>query len=148
MTPRTRLLVFASVGIIATSCSPTTPSPPTTGTQLTSLKYVRTRPVVAPVGEARVMMYSRMPNINDPLGRSQLGGVPLRAVDAVTFVYDYPSGFYVPVDADCDFWVVDTAVSEYNIARDLYVNDTRIRVEQAGNYEYGHFKVDRRGRVY
>jgi hypothetical protein len=43
---------------------------------------------------------------------------------------------------------VDTAVSAYDIATDIYVNDTRIRAEQAGNYEHGYFKVDRRGRVY
>jgi len=31
---------------------------------------------------------------------------------------------------------------------DIYVNDTRIRVEKAGNYEYGRFNVDTNGRVY
>jgi hypothetical protein len=39
-------------------------------------------------------------------------------------------------------------VSPYFVATDVYVNDTKIRVEKAGNFEYGRFRVDRDGNVY
>ena len=113
---------------------------------LTSVRYVRTRPVVAP--EATVSLYYSIPIPDDPYQRASMGAVNLRATDEVTFVYDYPDTFSVPADQRCSFWISDEAVSPYFVATDIYVNGTAVSVERAGNYEYGRFRVDEAGRVY
>jgi hypothetical protein len=78
-----------------------------------------------------------------------MGGVALRALDdGVTFVYDYPATFSVPIDETCTFYVEDLFVSPHSVATDIYVNDIKIRVEKAGDYEYGRFTVDHNGRVH
>ena len=139
------------IGLVALSllvggaCGPTQPSVSDRVT-LVSVRYVRTRPVVATA--AIVSLQYSIARPEDPFRRPSIGAVSQRAVDDLTFVYDYPQNFSVPVDQECTFYVEDLAVSPYYLATDIYVNDTRIRVEKAGNYEYGRFKVDTNGRVY
>jgi hypothetical protein len=113
---------------------------------LTSVRYVRTRPAVAPT--TFVGLNFSIPRPTDAYNRPIMSGVGLRAVDDVTFVYDYPETFRIPVGYTCTFYVLDAAVSPYSIATDLFVNGTEIHVEKAGDYEYGRFKVDASGRVY
>jgi hypothetical protein len=140
-------LAFAVVG-----CSPTKPS---AAPVLKSIQYVRTRPVTRPPTQSGVSLNSDIPILGDPQHRSRISSVTLRAVDATTFVYDYPGNFGdIPADTECSFYVSDTEVSENFVARDILVNGTRIRVEtvksgiSAGNMEYGRFKVTEDGRVY
>lgn len=126
--------------------SPLQPSPDGTAT-LRAIRYVRTRPVTS---EATLVTLSySIPIFGDPYGRSRMSVVVLTPVDNVTFVYDRPASFdYVPFDTECTFWVSDAAVSPFFVARNIYVNDTPIRIEVAGSEEYGRFKVGRNGRVY
>lgn len=140
-----RLLLFTALLVLGlTSCSPAQPS--TATITLTAIRYVRTRPVTA--SAQLVELISNIPIIGDPEGRSQIGTVSLRSVDGTTFVYDNPEIFGLPVDTECTFLVEDQAVSPFEIATDIYVNSTRIRVEIAGNNEIGHFKVGADGHVY
>ena len=144
---RRRWLQLAAVIVIITamSCSPTHPTTPST--TLKAIRYVRTRPVT---GSAQfVGLGYNIPIPGDPYGRSRISEVSLRSVDGTTFVYDFLDTFSdTPVDTECLFWVDDQAVSPYYVATDIYVNETRIRVETTGNFEYGHFKVGAAGNVY
>jgi hypothetical protein len=108
------------------------------------------------------------PIIGDSLRRSIVHHTPLRAIDETTFVHDYPSTFRnVPADTEISFWLTDESVVPaspfpISIARDIYVNEARIRVEdsQTGPYftsegrlefvrlEHGRFKISRTGVVY
>lgn len=136
--------VAAAAVVVVSSCSPTEPSP---APALTSIRYVRTYPVKG-TAEYVALNYV-IPIRDDPYHRSRISTVALRSVDDSTFVYDYPNNFSdIPADTECTFSVQDQAVSAYSVARDIYVNGTRIRVELAGNYEYGHFKVTEDGKVY
>lgn len=80
------VVVIGSVSTIG--CGPTQPATPEKVT-LTSVRYVRTRAVVAP--EKLVGLNYSIPNPEDPLRRPRMGGVGLRSVDGVTFVYDFPT---------------------------------------------------------
>ena len=151
MTLSNRLLLVATTAILTAACSATEPSVPTAGTQLRALKYIRTRPVITSAANAQVVLHYSWPHIDDPHHRHDMGSVPLRAVDATMFVYDYPNIFYVPVDSECLFWITDPGVSRYHVATDIYVNDILIRVEVVAgtNDEHGHFRVSRKtGRVF
>ena len=95
-----------------------------------------------------VALIVNIPRPDDAYQRPHLASVSLRSVDDVTFVYDYPETFRVPIDLTCAFYVDDEGVSPHFVATDIYVNDTKIRVEKGGAFEYGRFRVDRNGNVY
>ena len=144
MRARPPSVVVVLLALAGAACDgPTQPSASHRVT-LSLVRYVRTRPVVAPA--AAVSLLYTIPDPEDYLGRSQIGGHLLRAVDDVTFVDDLPH--VVPIDQECTFYIEDLAVSPYHVGTDIYVNGTLIRVRLAGNYEFGLFKVDRNGRVY
>jgi|SRR5687768_3576616 len=141
-----RAAALCSVALLsAIGCGPRQPSGGGLVT-LTSVRYVRTRPVVAP--EATVFLQYSILHLNDPYQRRQMGAFQLRAIDEVTFVYDHANTFSVPFDQWCSFYVNDTSVSPYSVATDIYVNDTKVKVEKAGNFETARFRVDQNGRVY
>ncbi len=142
----------AILACAALSCSPTGPgtaaAPP-----LQSIRYVRTYPVQFAPSTHGVFLNYAIPILGDPYHRSRISSVSLRAVDASTFAYDYPGNFSdIPNDVECTFSVLDAEVSPNEVARDIYVNGTRIRVESAttssGVVEHGLFKVSKDGRVY
>jgi hypothetical protein len=137
----------ALVGVLACmACGgPTQPSV-TDRVSLVSVRYVRTRPVVA--AEGTVYLNYTIPQPGDYLGRPKIGEHALKAVDDVTFADEIARTFTVPVDEECTFYVLDQAVSPYYVGTDIYVNGTRVRVRQAGNFEFGIFNVDNSGRVY
>ena len=55
----------------------------------------------------------------------------------------------IPVDREWSASVTDAAVSSLPVARDLYLNGTRIRVEDYANgAESGVFRIDAQGRVW
>jgi hypothetical protein len=79
----------------------------------------------------------------------------LTRLDATTFEYPYPGNFNgIPADTVVTVYVYDREVSAEQVARDIYVNGTRIRVETVVNsvtggvMEYGKFKVGKTGSVY
>ena len=136
-------IVLTAIG--ASCSSPASPTATVT-TTLQSIRYVRTR--VASLSGQFVDLEYAIPIPGDTQGRSRMSAVRLRSVDDVTFVYDVPTVFQVPINTECTFYVDDPAVSQFYVARDIFVNDTRIRVETAGNVEAGRFKVTPRGVVY
>lgn len=130
---------------VLTSCSSSTSTSPSSGLALRSVRYVRTLPTT--YASTSVTLNYTLP-ASHGLHHRRTGQVALRAIDATTFVYDSPDDLYVPTEADCTFWVVDPAVSPYYIATDIFVNDTRLRVDQDGNYAYGVMTVDGTGAVH
>lgn len=149
-----RLLGAATLAVlaIASGCSIAGPSP---APPLQSIRYVRTRPVQFPPSQYGVALGYSMPLLGDPYGRSDMGTVVLRKVDANTFVYDQPGVFMdLPSDTECTFWVFDAEVSPNEVARTIYVNGTAIRVEDLTSavngkpMELGRFKIGKDGRIY
>jgi hypothetical protein len=122
---------------------------------LSSIRYVRTRPVTRPPSPYGMGLSYVIPQPSDPRQRPRMSMVSLRAVNETTFVCDFPGIFRdIPADTECTFWVNDEEVSEESVASDIYVNGTRIRVERftdgvtGGTMERGRFKVSEDGRVY
>ena len=98
---------------------------------------------------ANVILYYRIPYVDDPVGRSRLGWVSLRQLDGTTFVHDHPETFRVPIDMVAGFWILDESVAPYYIASDIYVNGTKIRFDTFDNgSQTGRFKIDKDGNVY
>lgn len=148
------LLCAAAVACVAavSGCSIAGPSP---APPLQSIRYVRSHPVQFPASQYGVSLGYSMPILGDPYGRSSMGMVPLRRVDANTFVYDQPGVFMdIPSDKDCTFYVNDAEVSPNEVARTIYVNNTAIRVEDLTSaingkpMELGRFKIGKDGRIY
>jgi hypothetical protein len=148
---RLRALAIAAL-IVASGCSIAGPSP---APPLQSIRYVRIHPVKFPASQYGVSLAYSLPMLGDPYGRSQMGSVSLRQVDANTFVYDRPGTFMdLPSDTECTFWVLDAEVSRNEVARTIYVNGTAIRVESMTSaidgqpMELGRFKIAEDGRIY
>jgi hypothetical protein len=144
------LAMIWAIGVIAASCSPTKPSAPETGVQLNSIRYVRTLPATSPLPAYGVLLHATYPIIGDRLGRSVInGGAALRSVNDTTFVDPNPKNQYLPVDALITVWIQDDAVSPNRLGHDIYINETKISVQEAGApYEYAVFKISKDGRVY
>ncbi len=153
---RTALLVAVTTGltgVVACSHSPTEPS---AAPALESIRYVRTRPVTRPQPQVVVLLSYSIPILGDPYGRTRLSVIPLRQSGDTTFVYDYPGNFNdIPVNTECVFWVSDAEVSAGAVARDVFVNGTRLEdVRSVINAvtgavdESAHFRITRNGRVF
>jgi hypothetical protein len=139
-------MVWAGLFVMGVGCSPTQPS---RTAALRSIRYVRTRPVTRSTQSSVGLMFT-YPNIRDPQHRSVIVAIGLRSVDDTTFVYDSAASLFdsVPVNTDLGMSVNDEAVSASYVARDIFVNDTKIRVNQAGPVEVGQFRIRVDGSVY
>lgn len=153
---RTAMLVAvttAVTGVVACSHSPTEPS---AAPALQSIRYVRTRPVTRPQPQVVVLLSYSIPILGDPYGRSRQSVIPLRQSDATTFVYDYPGNFSdIPANTECVFWIADAEVSAGAVARDIFVNGTRledvrsvINAVTGATEESAVFRLTRSGRVF
>lgn len=155
-TQRTSLSLLCALAIAAlavvSGCSIAGPSP---APPLQSIRYLRTHPVKFPASQYGVALGYSMPILRDPYGRSNMGTVSLRRVDANTYVFDQPGVFMdLPSDTECTLWVIDAEVSPNEVARTIQVNGTAIRVEDRTSavngkpMEIGRFKIDEDGRIY
>jgi hypothetical protein len=144
----TAFCILAPLSVAGCDAGPTQRSAGKT-VELTSVRYVRTRPVVDPQKTLVGLAYT-IPRPDDYLGRPKLGEVALRALDdGITFVYDHPNTFDLPVNLGVAFYIDDEAVSSRFVARDIYVNGTKLlRVQGEGANETASFTVDEHGNVH
>lgn len=146
---RTVLTLVASLAVLACDHhTPVEPSEPVTAV-LTAVRYERVKPIVTGGASPVVVSiwYALAPG--DPYNRTSARLCVLEPRTTTTFVCASPRFEGIPVDREWSASVTDTAVSSLPVARDLYLNGTRIRVEDYANgAESGVFVVDAQGRVW
>lgn len=151
MRPALRAALALAATIAAPACdhhTPVEPGEPVTAA-ITAVRYERVKPVVA-AGASPVVVsiwYALAPG--DPYNRTSARLCVLEQQTTTRFVCAAPRFEGIPVDREWSASVTDTAVSSLPVARDLYLNGTRIRVEDYANgAESGVFQVDAQGRVW
>ncbi len=127
--------------------APLAPSEPVTSA-VTAVRYERVKPVIGEDRAAVVVTiwYALAPG--DPYNRTSARLCALERTGATTFVCPGPRFEAIPTGREWSAVVTDAAVSALPVARDLYLNGSRIRVETFANgAESGHFQIDAHGNV-
>lgn len=146
-----RVLLALAASLVVPACghhTPAEPSQPVTAA-ISDVRYERVKPVIAdgPPLVVVTLWYALAPG--DPYGRTTSRLCLLEQRTATTFVCPSARFEAVPVDREWSASVTDTAVSSLPVARDLYLNGTRIRVQDYANgAESGLFQIDAQGRVH
>ncbi len=128
--------------------APFAPDVPMTAA-VTSVRYERTKSMI--VGGAAepvvaTLWYALGPG--DPYERTSARLCVLERTGLSTFVCLSPRFEGIPVDREWSAFVNDPAVAAHSVARDLYLNGVRVRVETSANgTEVGVFRIDVSGRV-
>jgi hypothetical protein len=151
MRPACRALLLLAAALVGPGCghhSPVEPGEPVTAA-ITSVRYERVKPEVA-AGTSPVVVsiwYALAPG--DPYNRTSARLCVLEPRGPTTFVCASPRFEAIPVDREWSASVTDAAVSSLPVARDLYLNGTRVRVQDYANgAESGVFGIDALGRVW
>jgi len=130
-----------AAGITIACSSPTAPS---LYVATVDVRYVR---AVTPQNDlGPVAICSDIPIAGDALHRSRLVcPLSMKQIDQQTFVSDVP--FQLPIGLESTFWIQDPAVGE-RVARDIYVNGTKLRIEDAGGWSYGKATITKDGVIH
>ncbi|MGE3842116.1 MAG: hypothetical protein AB7I50_11050 [Vicinamibacterales bacterium] len=148
--PRLCAMALVATIVAMAACghsTPLAPSEPATAA-VTNVRYERVKPIVGDAGAQVVVSiwYALAPG--DPYNRTSARLCVLEASGPATFVCRSPRFEFIPVDREWSASVSDPAVSSLPVARDLYLNFTRIRVETYANgAESGVFRIDESGHV-
>lgn len=143
-------VVAAAAISMAQACheaTPASPSEPVTAS-ITAVRYERVKPTTSETTAPVVVTiwYALAPG--DPYDRTSPRLCVLERVGPTTFTCPSPRFEAIPVGRDWSASVSDPAVSGFPVARDLFLNGTRVRVETfATGGESGIFRIDARGRV-
>jgi hypothetical protein len=145
---RALLTLAASLAPACDHHTPVQPSEPVTAA-ITAVRYERVKPLVADATSPVVVSiwYALAPG--DPYNRTSARLCVLERRTTTAFVCPAPRFEAIPVDREWSASVTDAAVSSLPVARDLYLNGTRIRVQDYANgAESGVFRIDALGRVW
>jgi hypothetical protein len=147
-----RVVLTLAAALVVPACghhTPSEPSAPVTAA-ITDVRYERVKPVAADGTSPVVVVsiwYALAPG--DPYGRTSARLCILEQRAATTFVCPSPRFEAIPVDHEWSASVTDAAVSSLPVARALYLNGTRVRVQDYANgAESGVFRIDALGRVW
>jgi hypothetical protein len=133
---------------VLTTCSPTKPDD--IAAIITSVQYVRTRPVTNDAAPAPSLFIARR-ILGDSLNRTTETFCLLRPMNTTTFVCDHPLSRAIPLEQETRAWVFDDAVGRRGsgIARDIYINGELLRrvTVDSGGAEIALFIIRRDGHV-